>query len=320
MSIRRTSTSYIHSLDNPNSFGNQKHKYSNVTAGLATAKFFTSNSTYTRPSNVLYIDLLMVGGGGGGGQNNYGAGGGGGNIYYVKKLYIGDADTYYCWIGTGGVAGGVVSTVYPYETIADFGGLTAARAAAFGEGGQPTIFSSNANYASFNFLNMSAIGNAKTIISPGGGGGGANAGFGFMIATGGGSGSNAASGTNGRVANESWSSGHGFNGGAGSAGGGGGGGSTTAVGGSASGNIGGNGANGPDLQAPLPATFVNSSTQTITTRFGGGGGGAGATTQGTGGTGGGGNGGSAGVANTGGGGGGGAAGGSGVLIIWEHTS
>ena len=106
MSIKRASTSYIHSLDNPLSFGAQKRKYSNASSGLGPAQFFTSNSQYTRPSNVLYIDLLMVGGGGGGGQNNYGAGGGGGNIYYIKKLYIGDANTYYCWIGRGGQPGG----------------------------------------------------------------------------------------------------------------------------------------------------------------------------------------------------------------------
>jgi hypothetical protein len=308
MSIKRASTSYLHSLDNPLSFGAQKRKYSNASSGLGPAQFFTSNSQYTRPTNVLYVDLLLVGGGGGGGQNNYGAGGGGGNIYYIKKLYIGDANTYYCWIGRGGQPGGV-------------NGNNWGQAPNEGDIGEPTIFSSTANYSTFSWGSFNALGNALTITSPGGGGGGGGSNFGFIGGSGGGSGSNAGSGTSGRVSGgESWNPGFGFNGGAGGTGSGAGGGSSIAQGGDASGNNGGNGANGPDLTAPLPATFVNSSSQTIATRFGGGGGGAGASVNGTGGTGGGGSGGSAGVANTGGGGGGASAGGSGVLVIWEHTS
>ena len=307
MSIRRASTSYLHSLDNTNSFGAQKRKYSNVAAGLGTAIFFTSNSSYIRPTNVSYIDLLLVGGGGGGGQNNYGGGGAGGNIYYIKKLYIGDATTYYCWVGRGGRPGGTT-------------GYNWGQAPGEGDIGEPSRFTTT-DYSTCSWGAWASVGDARAINSIGGGGGGANGQFGFLGGPGGGSGSNAGFGTSGRLSgSETWNAGYGFNGGAGSAGGGAGGGSSTSQGGNASGNTGGNGADGPDLLAPLPATFVNSASNTITTRFGGGGGGAGASVNGTGGIGGGGNGGSVGTPNTGGGGGGGAEGGSGLIVIWEHRN
>lgn len=307
MTIRRVNSTYIHSLDSNASFGTQKFKYNNVSAGLGTAEFYTANANWNRPSNVQFVDLILVGGGGGGGQNNYGGGGGGGNVYYIKKFYVGDKNLWYIWIGRGGQPGGS-------------NGLNWAQAPNEGDAGEPTRFSRDADYASFTWGNFAAVGDARTITCPGGGGGGGNGNFGFIAATGGGSGSGVGAGTSGRISGgETWHPGFGFNGGAGASGAGGGGGSVTSGGGAASTNVGGNGANGPDLQAPIPSTFINSAGNTITTRFGGGGGGAGLSTQGTGGTGGGGNGGSAGIPNTGGGGGGGAAGGSGVLILIPHT-
>lgn len=308
MSIRRASTSYLHSLDNPLSFGTQKRKYSNVTAGLSRAQFFISSSTWARPTNVNYIDIVLVGGGGGGGQNNFGGGGGGGVITYIKKFYVGNANTWYYQLGFGGDAGGTNSGVGISDTNS------------WGEAGGPTMFGTNSSISSFTYSSLNPINDPTILISPGGGGGGPGGNLGYFAGTGGGSG-NGASGSWGRISNdEFWTTGHGFNGGAGSGSSGGGGGSSTTAGLVGSGNNGGNGADGPDLLAPLPPTFVNSASQTITTRFGGGGGGAGASVNGTGGVGGGGNGGSNGTANTGGGGGGGGNGGSGLIIIWEHTS
>lgn len=308
MSLKRINNLYTHSLDNNSSFGTQKFKYNNVSSGVGTAQFFLSNTTWTRPSGIEYVDLILVGGGGGGGQNSYGGGGGGGNIYYIKKFYVGDVSTWYIWIGRGGQPGGS-------------NGLNWAQAPNEGDVGEPTIFSPDANYSLFTWGNFATVGNARTIISPGGGGGGGAGNYGFLAGTGGGSGSGIGAGTSGRVSGgESWHPGYGFNGGAGGTGAGGGGGSVTSGGGAAGTNIGGNGADGPNLIAPIPSTFTNSSSQLINTRFGGGGGGSGATTQGTGGVGGGGNGNSAGTPNTGGGGGGGAAGGSGVLILIENTN
>lgn len=311
MSIRRASTSYLHSLDNSLSFGTQKRKYSNTSAGLGPAQFFLSSSSWSRPTNVNYIDIVLVGGGGGGGQFNYSGGGGGGVITYIKKFYVGGANTWYYYIGFGGDAAGTNSGVGISDTNS------------WGECGGPTMFGTNSSITSFNYASLNPINDPTILVSPGGGGGaggGPTGEYGYFAGTGGGCG-NGVGGSRGRLVNdEFYTTGHGFNGGAGGSASGGGGGSCTSTGLSGSGNNGGNGADGPDLLAPLPATFTNSASQVISTRFGGGGGGQGASVGGTGGVGGGGSSGSAGTANTGGGGGAGASGGSGVIIIWEHRS
>lgn len=313
MSIRRASTSYLHSLDNPNSFGNQKRKYANVTAGLGPAQFLISGSTWTRPTNINYIDIVLVGGGGGGGGtgSDFGGGGGGGVVTYIKKFYVGNATTWYYRIGFGGDGGSTNSGV----GISDTNG--------WGEAGGPTMFGTNAAIASFNYASLSPINDPTILISPGGGGGGPGGSNGYFAGTGGGSGSGV-SGSRGRLDNdEFYTTGHGYNGGAGGTTSGGGGGSCVAAGNAGSGNAGGNGAAGPNLLAPLPATFVNTDGTTIVTRFGGGGGGTGSLFSGFGGAGGGGQAGFNATPNTGGGGGAGGNaknGGSGVIIIWEHTA
>jgi hypothetical protein len=302
MTIKKASTNYIHSLDNPLAFGNNKNRYINVSSGLLSPIFFTSNQTWTRPSNVNYVDLIMVGGGGGGGAGNYGGGGGGGAVYYIKKFFVGDFTSWFIMLGVGGAGGGE----------AGFNG----QASTFGDTGGPTIFSPDVS--SFTYTAYNTVGTTRTIVSPGGGGGGPAGVFGFMTGSGGGSGSGVGAGSIGRIANDQfWNPGWGFNGGAGASGASGGGGSTISQGGNASTNVGGNGAPGVTLSAPIPATFVNSSSETISCIFGGGGGGSGATTDGTGGTGGGGSGKNVnGTPNTGGGGSGNSGnGGSGIIIL-----
>lgn len=310
MAIRRTSSSYIHSIEPPTSFGRQQNRYTNASAGLGTPQFLLSSGTWTRTSNVEYIDIVLVGGGGGGGSGNYGGGGGGGVVTYIKKYYVGDATTWYAYIGFGGDGGGKNS------------GVGVANANSTGEAGGPTMFGVNSAISSFNYASLNPINDSRMLVSPGGGGGGAASNRSFFAGTGGGMGSGQSVSSWGRLnGSEFWTSGHGFNGGAGASGASGGGGSCIEAGGGASTNIGGNGANGPDLQAPLPETFINSASQTVVARFGGGGGGSGASSNGTGGLGGGGTGANVnGTANTGGGGSGNAGnGGSGVIIIWEHT-
>ena len=302
MTIKRVSNGYIHSLDNKFSFGTQKNRFNNASSGVGTAIFFTSNITWTRPSNINFVDLVMVGGGGGGGAGNYGGGGGGGAVYYIKKFYVGDFSSWNIILGVGGAGG----------NEAGFNG----QAATFGDTGGPTIFSPTVS--TFTYTDYNTVGTTRTIICPGGGGGGPANVFGFMTGSGGGSGSGVGSGSIGRISGDQfWNPGWGFNGGAGASGASGGGGSTVSTGGNASTNVGGNGAPGVNLTAPLPGTFVNSSSQTISCIFGGGGGGSGATTDGTGGTGGGGSGKNVNATpNTGGGGSGNSGnGGSGIIIL-----
>jgi hypothetical protein len=297
MTVKRVNSSYIHSLDNPVSFGSNKNKYLGVSSGISTPTFFTSNTTWTRPSRVQFVDLILVGGGGGGGASNYGGGGGGGNVYYIKKFFVGDYNTWYAIIGQGGAGGN--------ET--GFNGTSST----FGDTGGPTIFSPDVS--SFTYTSYNTVGTTRTIICPGGGGGGTNGGFGFMTGSGGGSGSGAGFGSVGRISGDQyWNPGYGYNGGAGAISGAGGGGSPIAQGGAASTNVGGNGANGVTLEAPLPAGYV----------FGGGGGGSGFGDDGLGGTGGGGSGKNVnGTANTGGGGSGNSGnGGSGIVILIENRN
>lgn len=313
MSIRRINTSYIHSLDSNVAYGKLKTKYNNVSVGLGNAQFFLTNGTWTRPSNVDFIDIALIGGGGGGSTSH--GGGGGGVVTYIKKYYVGNATTWYYRIGFGGDASGQSSGDGLQDTNSH------------GEAGGPTMFGSNANISTFAYTtgatprdgNLNPINDSTILISPGGGGGGPSGNPGFFAGTGGGAGAGA-SGSWARLnGGEYWTTGHGFNGGsAGGASAGGGGGSCVAAGGNASGSTGGNGGTGVILQAPLPATFINSASQTISALAFGGGGGGGGSTGGTGGLGGGGNSGSAGTSNTGGGGGAGAKGGTGMIIIWEH--
>jgi len=302
MTIRKSSTNYLHSFDNPLAFGTNKNRYTNISSGLFSPIFFTSNQTWTRPSNVNYVDLIMVGGGGGGGAGNYGGGGGGGAVYYIKKFFVGDFSSWNIILGAGGAGG----------NEAGFNG----QAATFGDTGGPTFFSPDVS--TFTYTNYNTVGTTRTIVCPGGGGGGPAGVFGFMTGSGGGSGSGVGAGSIGRISGDQfWNPGWGFNGGAGATSAAGGGGSTIATGGNASTNIGGNGAPGVTLNAPIPATFVNSAGTTLSCIFGGGGGGSGLTTDGTGGVGGGGTGKNVnGTPNTGGGGSGNSGnGGSGIIII-----
>lgn len=297
MTIKRANSSYIHSLDNPLSFGTNKNKYLGVSSGISTPTFFTSNTTWTRPSGIEFVDLILVGGGGGGGAGNYGGGGGGGNVYYIKKFYVGDYNTWYAIIGDGGAGGN--------ET--GFNGMSST----FGDTGGPTIFSPDTS--SFTYTSYNTTGTSRTIICPGGGGGGTANGYGFMTGSGGGSGSGIGFGSVGRIAGDQyWNPGYGYNGGAGASGAGGGGGSPIAQGNAASTNTGGNGADGVTLEAPLPSGYV----------FGGGGGGSGLSSNGSGGNGGGGSGQNVnGTANTGGGGSGNSGnGGSGIIILIENRN
>lgn len=306
MTVKRLNSSYIHSIDNPESFGTNKNNYKRVSSGIAAPIFFTSNGSWTRPIGVEYVDLIMVGGGGGGGAGNYGGGGGGGNVYYIKKFYVGDYSTWYVMVGQGGAGGneaGVNGT-----------------SPSWGDTGYPTVFSPTISSYTLSD-NTPFTTDPRTIICPGGGGGGAPGNYGFFTGTGGGSGSGAGFASYGRISgSQYWHAGYGYNGGAGNTNAGGGGGSSIAQGGAASSGVGGTGADGPLLQAPLPDTFVNSAAQTISTRFGGGGGGSGSSSDGAGGAGGGASGKNVtATANTGGGGSGNSGnGGSGILIIMEN--
>ena len=142
---------------------------------------FTSSTTWSRPSNVHYIDLYLVGGGGSGSQGGGarpGAGGGGGAVIQFNRFYVGDYDTWYILIA------GQSSRA---ET-----GRADCCCDSWGHGGNPTIFSPVAT--SFNKAALTGTDNTtvkRTLISPAGGGGGHPCGsHGTYFASAGGQGSN----------------------------------------------------------------------------------------------------------------------------------
>jgi hypothetical protein len=73
----------------------------------ATATYIFTNTTtctWTVPSNVNKIDVLMTGGGGGGGYNG-GGGGSGGQIFYSQNITVAGGSTIDITIGAGGAGG-----------------------------------------------------------------------------------------------------------------------------------------------------------------------------------------------------------------------
>jgi len=160
--------------------------YNKVSAGfiptlVSSVTEYTSSTTWSRPSNVHYIDLYLVGGGGSGSQGGgarAGAGGGGGAVIQFNRFYVGDYDTWYILIA------GQSSRA---ET-----GRGDCCCDSWGHGGNPTIFSPVAT--SFNKAALTGTDNTtfkRTLIAPAGGGGGHPCGsHGTYFATGGGQGSN----------------------------------------------------------------------------------------------------------------------------------
>ena len=77
--------------DGPNNLGQQTF----TTAG---------SNTWTAPSGVSSVDVVLVGGGGGGGFGN-GAGGGGGALTYANNVTVTAGTVYSLNVGTGGIGG-----------------------------------------------------------------------------------------------------------------------------------------------------------------------------------------------------------------------
>ncbi len=264
--------------------------------GAYTLHVFNSSGSFTAPSGLSTLDVLVVGGGGGGGST-YGGGGGAGQVRWETGIAAASATV---TVGAGGAGGAGITVTNDTSGNGQAGGSSSfgALVAVGGGYGQGGAQNSPDNLTG---------GNGAS----GGGGGGITSGSQNLGGTGS-SGSNGGAGGSSNAANNR------------SGGGGGGAGSVGSNGTDGGGGAGGVGVN---YSAVLGTTVGNSGW------FGGGGGGgkrSGGGTGGAGGNGGGGNGGNAdstvvgsGQANTGGGGGGsgnnggtpGGAGGSGVVIV-----
>ncbi|OFE12889.1 hypothetical protein PHACT_06830 [Pseudohongiella acticola] len=268
------------------------------TQGAYTVHVFNSNGTFTPPSGLSSLDVLIVGGGGGGGST-YGGGGGGGGVRALTNVTV-NQPSYAVVVGAGGAGGAAISTTNDTSGNGQNGGNSSFGAEVSLGGG----------YGQGGAQSTAGGGNGGS----GGGGGGTTANAPRPAGNG-----TAGQGSNGGAGSSSTTAANRAGGGGGGAG---------AAGSAGTDNAGGNGGAGLDFSAVV-GTGVGQAGW-----FGGGGGGGkrnGGGTAGTGGQGGGGAGGppsspgtaTAGQANTGGGGGGsgnnggtpGANGGSGIVIV-----
>ena len=131
-----------------------------ITINGATSESFTSSGTFSVPSGVTAVDVLVVAGGGGGGGhggNGYkGGGGGAGGLVFMPEYPVTPSGTITVTVGCGGLPGDNLPTGQGSQTIGGPG-----QNSTFGSPGDP------------GFSPTSAV---LTAISGGAGGGGSNCG------------------------------------------------------------------------------------------------------------------------------------------------
>lgn len=208
MAIRRAQASVLSGINSAangwidSSYNTVNARY--IPTEFSTVTSYTSSTTWTRPSNVHFIDIALVGGGGsssqtvggangsGGTTSRRGGGGGGGAVIQVNRFYVGDYTTWFIIIGGN-------SDVSGY-------GTNNCNGDSWGRSGNPTIFSPISS--SYAITSLSGVDNStlrRTLIAPGGGGGGHPCGAPGPISmvSSGGSGSNNSSQTFSAVPNTS---------------------------------------------------------------------------------------------------------------------
>lgn len=188
MTVRRAQASILSGVNSAANGLTLDSGYSRASAGYiptatSSVTAYTSSTTWSRPSNVHWIDIALVGGGGSSAQTvggtRRGGGGGGGAVIQVNQFYVGDYDTWYIIIG-----GNSALSTY---------GNNDCNGNSWGKSGNPTIFSPTAS--SYAITSLSGVDSSvlrRTLIAPGGGGGGHPCGSSGLLtlATAGGTGSN----------------------------------------------------------------------------------------------------------------------------------
>ena len=131
----------------------------------------TGTFTWTVPTNVTSIDVILIGGGGGGGTNN-GGGGGGGSLTYANNITVTPGTVFNLNTGAGGSAGGTGGTSwfntsgYLFANGGASGTSGAASAATYGSGGG----GGSGGYTTPGGLGGSATGSGGTAYVGGAGG------------------------------------------------------------------------------------------------------------------------------------------------------
>ena len=132
--------------------------------GIVTEIIYTTNSTFTVPSNVNAVSAFIVGGGSGGNRARngwYGSGGGGGGEVIYQILPVSFGETYNVTVGLGGSGANTNESFGGRGGSSSFGAITA-------KGGG--LYIANYRYGS-NSGNMRYSGGIGWDVSGGGGGG-----------------------------------------------------------------------------------------------------------------------------------------------------
>lgn len=148
-------------------------------------------STWTCPTGVTSVEVLVVGGGGGGG-NDFGAGGGGGGVVYHPSFSVTPATSYTVTVGGGGAKSTSNNTTASnggnsvFSTLTANGGGGGASNGSLGAAGGSGGGAAKGNRTSFGTSNQSSFsgatvygnrgGNASNDPGNGGGAGGGGAG------------------------------------------------------------------------------------------------------------------------------------------------
>jgi hypothetical protein len=169
-----------------------------------------TNTSWTAPTGVTQVEVLVVGGGGGGGYNG-GGGGGAGGLLYSAAYTVTPGTSYTVTVGTGGVGGsgstvlGSAGTNSVFDTLTAFGGgggnsrSTTSGTTAGGSGGGGASasngFASSAGTGTSGQGTNGGVGTASDLGANAAGGGGGGAGNGgqagtYVLAGGGGNGLN----------------------------------------------------------------------------------------------------------------------------------
>jgi hypothetical protein len=110
-------TVYTFSVTATDSTGLSTTQSMNIGVYPATVQTFNSSATFTVPTGLTVVDVLVVAGGGnGGGQCNIGGGGGAGGLIYRPAYPISPGTPIFVTVGPGG---------FPQGSPSTFGGLTA---------------------------------------------------------------------------------------------------------------------------------------------------------------------------------------------------
>jgi hypothetical protein len=145
----------------------------NINAGVVKSFTTTGTTSWTAPTDVSQVEVLVVAGGGGGGHGSSSGGGGGGGVIYNTQYPVTPGQTYTVTVGAGGA--GTSGSVGGSGGNSIFGNLTAigggGAGAAGGSGGGAPNSSTYAGTAGQGFAGGQGYVDGSAYYRDGGGGG-----------------------------------------------------------------------------------------------------------------------------------------------------